>query len=152
MEDIKRVSIRKHHAYDGNSDDLPSLCECCGSEKDVSRYIVNINGDMLVCEDCLKALVDEAAHILHKSVRVGDTIYELFLYGGEWRVMPMTVKDVSMYGSVRQVKGKDPMVWNIYAESDSYTYVYKNFYDAGETLFFTKEDADAALKQKQAGI
>ncbi len=147
MEDNKRISIRRH-TYGINSTDFPEPCECCGSENEEPRYVMYVNGiRTTLCKKCLLELSDEADHILHKSVRKGDIVWELTLCDdGKWRIFPMIVKNVCMYGSVRYDKKGRPAVWNIYAEDETHTtYMYKNFYDAGKTLFFSEEEAQKAL-------
>lgn len=80
--------------------------------------------------------------------KVGDRVWELCRCDdGMYRIFPMTVTKISPYGSVRWIKDKEPTVWNIYATSD-YTYMYKDFYDFGKTVFLTKEEAEKALKAR----
>lgn len=82
---------------------------------------------------------------------LGDIVYELCYCDDKvWRVFPMTVKSVRPFGSIRWVKGKDPEIWNIYAEGDDSTYMYKSMYDLGKTLFRTEEHANAALVNANA--
>lgn len=77
---------------------------------------------------------------------LGDTVYQLCCCDDNvWRVFLMTVKSVSPFGSIRWVKEKDPEIWNIYAEGNNSTYMYKSMYDLGKTLFRNELDADAAL-------
>ena len=82
---------------------------------------------------------------------LGDTVWELCKCDdGVYRIFPMKVCAVAPYGAVRWVVGKQPTIWNIYAES-SHTYMYKSVYDFGETVFRTEEEAKVALlKASQA--
>ncbi len=130
--------------------DIPEMCANCNKTGEYADpYIVTIDGERTtICKDCLEKLYDEIGYALHKTVRPNDTVWELTQCDdGVWRIFPMVVKSIAPYGSVRWVKGKEPTVWNIYAEGDS-TYMYKNFYDTGKTLFFTEESAKAALAEK----
>lgn len=112
----------------------------CGDKEDVR---------ITLCRQCLMKLHEEIGRALHKSVREGDTVYELtYCNDDAWHVFPMVVKSVCEFGSVRHVKGKEPMVWNIYAESDS-TYMYANFYEEGKKWFVDEADAMEALKEKE---
>lgn len=127
---------------------LPEPCTCCGKDDKDTMHVLHINDDRLIlCEDCLVDLYREIGYHFHESVKLNDTVWELVKCDDEtWRIFPMVVKFIAPYGSIRQVKGEEPTIWNIYAESD-YTYMYKSFYDAGKTLFFTEEDAKAALSE-----
>lgn len=129
---------------------IPAYCSCCSKHDKMPLYTVRINNaEMLLCADCLNKLYDEIGQTLHRSVNIGDTVWELAQCDdGTWQIFPMIVKSVCPYGSVRWIKGKEPVVWNIYAESDS-TYMYKSFYDVDKTLFFTEDDAKQALKEYQ---
>ena len=119
-------------------------CMCCGTDNDT--YIMHINDNRtILCSNCLNTLYEKSGHILHKSVKLNDKVWELTKCDDKWQIFPMVVKDVSTYGSVRWIKGKKPVICNIYAESDD-TYMYKNFYDTGKTLFFSEEEANAALE------
>ena len=81
--------------------------------------------------------------------KVGDRVWELCRCDdGMYRIFPMTVTKISPYGSVRWIKDKEPTVWNIYATSD-YTYMYKDFYDFGKTVFLTIEEAEKMLERKK---
>lgn len=128
-----------HHEVTGDQYRI-ELDAYCGMKEDVK---------VVLCKDCLAKLHEEIGRALHKSVRTGDTVYELTLCDdGVWRVFPMVVKSVREFGSVRWVEGKEPTVWNIYCESKEYTYMYKNFYEEGKTWFVNEADAMAALEEK----
>lgn len=155
-EKEKYIHIKPHKdpAFAGECAGVP--CACCNHninddlfDIDIRRYYCRVEEyKMTLCKECLGELLSETAHVLHKSVKVNDTVWELVLCDDNvWRIFPMVVKSVSMYGSVRWVKTKEPTVWNIYAESDD-TCMYKSFYDTGTTLFFTEEDARKALRKK----
>lgn len=132
------------------------MCVFCGHQSDTDEpdtYAVHIEkGTGIMCKGCMEQAVHSIALALHKMVSLNDTVWELVLCDDdEWRIFPMVVKSVAPYGSVRWVKDKEPTVWNIYAENEErYTKMYKNFYDAGKTLFFTEEEAKAALERKRA--
>lgn len=73
---------------------------------------------------------------------VGDTIYEVCKCDdGVYRMFPMTVGKILPYGG--EYNGR---VWNIYATS-RYTYMYKSFYDIGDTVFLTESEAKAELEE-----
>lgn len=134
----------------------PEPCTCCGREGSDSLYVVKIDGNrddirLIFCADCLDLLYNETGHVLHRSVKTGDTVWELVLCDcDEWKIFPMIVKSVVPYGSIRHTKGEEPVIWNIYAENDL-AYMYKSFYDVGKTLFLT-EEAKQALNERQKGI
>lgn len=90
--------------------------------------------------------LEEQGLLVRLPCKVGDTLWELCLCDdGNYKIFPMTVKTISEYGTLRQVK-KDKTIWNIYAESD-YTYMYKSFVDFGKTVFNTKEEAEKKLEE-----
>ena len=87
--------------------------------------------------------LDEDGRLVELLCAEGDTIWELCKYDDNThKIFPMTVKNISPFGSVRWVKDREPTVWNVYAESE-YTYMYKSFCDFGKTVFATKEEAEA---------
>lgn len=89
---------------------------------------------------------EEQGLLVRLPCKVGATVWELCLCDdGNYKIFPMTVKTISEYGTLRQVK-KDITIWNIYAESD-YTYMYKSFADFGKTVFSTKEEAVKKLEE-----
>lgn len=98
--------------------------------------------------------LDKQGLFLRLPCKVGDTVWELCNCNDNvYRVFPMKVANVIAYGSIREIKGKEPVTWNIYAISD-YTDMYKSFYDIGKTVFLTKEEAEEALrktKESEAG-
>ena len=74
----------------------------------------------------------------------GCEIYELVYCDDEqYRIFPMTVKQVVEYGSVRDAK--EPVAWNIYAEND-YCKGYYSYYDIGNRIF---TDKDKAIQMKK---
>ena len=90
--------------------------------------------------------LEEQGLLVRLPCKVGDMVWELCLCDdGNYKIFPMTVKSISEYGTLRQVK-KDITIWNIYAESD-YTYMYKSFADFGKTVFSTKEEAVKKLEE-----
>lgn len=92
--------------------------------------------------------LEEQGRLLILPCKVKDTVYEIcFCDDGEYHMFPMIVKAVCKYGAVRAIKGKTPTVWNIYAESENSTYMYKSFYDIGSTLFLAQSEAEAKLKE-----
>lgn len=90
--------------------------------------------------------LEEQGLFVRLPCKVGDIVWELCLCDdGNYKIFPMTVKTISEYGTLRQVK-KDKTIWNIYAESD-YTYMYKSFADFGKTIFLTREEAEKKLEE-----
>lgn len=91
--------------------------------------------------------LEEQGLLLRLPCKVGDTIWELCKCDDNvYRIFPMTISVICAYGSILNIKGKEPDVWNIYAISD-YTDMYKSFFDIGKTVFFTKEEAEVKLKE-----
>lgn len=90
--------------------------------------------------------LEEQGRLLRLPVKKGDIVWELCeCDDGVFRIFPMEVKVVIPYGELRYTSRSYSM-WNIYAESD-YTKMYKSFYDIGTSVFLTKEEAEAKLKE-----
>lgn len=132
---------------------VPEPCACCGeTDNSVQKHVIEVDGRRTVlCADCLEKLYVQAGRSLRKSVSLNDVLYELIIReDGSHEVFPMTVKSIAPYGELRRVKGREPSVWNIYAESE-YTYMYKSFHDIGRTVFFTEDEAHEAASGKAKG-
>lgn len=77
---------------------------------------------------------------------VGDTVYHTCIPRNEEpQIIEMKVGCVESCGAARSHKGTCE-VWNVYAETD-YTKAYFKFFDFGKTVFLTREEAEAALKE-----
>lgn len=132
---------------------VPEPCACCsGTDNSVQKYVIEVDGKRTVlCAECLEKVYEQAGRALRKSVNLNDIVYELVIReDGSHEVFPMTVKSVAPYGELRRVKGREPSIWNIYAESE-YTYMYKSFHDIGRTVFFTEDEAHEAASGKVKG-
>ena len=94
--------------------------------------------------------LEEAKRLVELPCKVGDTVWELCKCDDDkYRIFPMTVCSIVTFGLPRFLKGNEIEVWNIYAESD-YCKMYKSFYDIGQTVFLTHEEAEAALKERES--
>ena len=95
--------------------------------------------------------LEDAGRLMELLCTEGDKVWELCKCNdGVYRIFPMTVRKILPYGSVLWVKGRDPIIWHIYATSD-YTEMYKSFYDFGKSLFITEEGAKEKLKELKGG-
>lgn len=93
--------------------------------------------------------MEEAKRLIELPCAVGDTVWELCKCDDDkYRIFPMTVCRIVTFGSPRFLKDNEIEVWNIYAESD-YCKMYKSFYDIGKTVFLTREEAEAVLKERE---
>lgn len=91
--------------------------------------------------------LEEAKRMVELPCKVGDTVWELYKCDDDkYRIFPMTVCRIVTFGSPRLLKDNEIEVWNIYAESDCCK-MYKSFYDIGKTVFLTRKEAEAALKE-----
>lgn len=141
---------------------VPDPCGGCRAGTEKSLYKVRIEDKdgvrddniFVLCENCLKELYDQINRVLNFKADLNDKVWELTKCDdGQWHVFPMVVKNICQYGSPRRLKSGELTVWNIYAENeDGTTYMYKNLYDAGKTLFFTEESAQEALKYRQENM
>ena len=90
--------------------------------------------------------LEEQGKLLKLPCAVGDTVYHIctFKYG-ETEIIETKVVCVEPFGAIRNRKGVCE-IWNVYAETD-YTKEYFKFFDFGKTVFLTREEAEAALKE-----
>ena len=112
------------------------------------------DGELYWLDDVAKLLeelkeyrnLSKQGRLLRLPCKKGDIVWELCKCDdGVFRIFPMEVKVVIPYGELRYTSRSYSM-WNIYAESD-YTKMYKSFYDIGTSVFLTKEEAEAKLKE-----
>ncbi len=90
--------------------------------------------------------LEEQGKLLKLPVAVGDAVYHLCTFeNGESEIIEMKVGCVEPCGSIRQHKGVCE-IWNVYAETDC-TKAYFRFSDFNKTVFLTREEAEAALKE-----
>ena len=111
--------------------------------------IATTSGELIIALDNLAHYeeLEESGQMVELPCAVGDTVYHLCKCDdGKYRIFPMIVVDINVYGALRRVNDKEPSVYNIYAESD-YTYLFSSFYDIGKTVFFTHEEAESALQE-----
>lgn len=103
-------------------------------------------------KDIVYEIATEYDFLDNPSCQLNDTVYELCeCDDGVNRIFPMQVKAVRPYGAVRWIEGKEPTTWNIYAEGEG-TYMYKNYYDLGKTLFLSEEAAQGRLKEIETSL
>ena len=106
-------------------------------------------------KDVLKKLaeyedLEQQGKLLKLPCAVGDTVHHLCTFkNGESEIIEMKVECVEPCGAIRQHKGVCE-IWNVYAETD-YTKAYFKFFDFGKTVFLTREEAEAALKELESG-
>jgi len=94
--------------------------------------------------------LEEQNRLIKLPCAVGDTVHHLCTFkNGESEIIEMKVECVEPCGAIRQHKGVCE-IWNVYAETD-YTKAYFKFFDFGKTVFLTKEEAEAALKELERG-
>lgn len=156
---MKNIKVEEYRGEEFLGFGVLAACQSCGNELDDPKYRIDIeayapNGDdakIVLCKNCLQELYEKIGKALHKQVNQGDVVFELVLCNdGVWRICPMIVEQICEFGSIRWVKGKDPQLWNIYAESEQGTYMYKNFYELGTSWFLSMPEALAALNKKTA--
>jgi hypothetical protein len=95
--------------------------------------------------------LEEQGRLLRLPCKKGDIVWELCeCDDGVFRIFPMEVKVVAAFGELLRTSSRC-RVWNIYAESD-YTKMYKSFYDIGTSVFLTREEAEAKLKEIEESL
>ena len=106
------------------------FCDQCGVNKD-SRYTHNLAGYLL------------KNGVIVPPCKVGDTVYMIYNIPLVRGVVELTVENI--------VIGINPSKCNLYCkhESGSKDMFYKESF--GKVLFFTKEEAENALKERERG-
>lgn len=90
--------------------------------------------------------LEEQGKLLKLPCAVGDMVYNICTFkDGETEIIEMRVGCVEPCGAIRNHKGVYE-IWNVYVETD-YTKAYFKFFDFGKTVFPTREEAEAALKE-----
>lgn len=88
--------------------------------------------------------LEEQGKLLKLPCAVGDTVYDIVLCDdGKRHIFEMQVCCVMPFGELRYGK-----LWNVYLENE-HTKAYRSFYVFGKTVFLTREEAEAALKELQ---
>lgn len=114
-------------------------------ESDVKTY--EVEDEIMHTGNAIRKLseyedLEEQGRSLKLPCKLRDIVYDVvFCDDGKYHVFEMRVCNINPFGDVR--KGK---VWNIYLEDD-YTKAYRSFYDFGNTVFFTQEEAEEALQK-----
>lgn len=88
--------------------------------------------------------LEEQGRLIELPCAVGDTVYVVEEDSdGVVRLTEMKIGNLCVCGSVYNGE-----LWNMYLTTD-YTYSYKTIYDIGRTVFMTKAEAEAALKESE---
>lgn len=126
---------------------MERLTERTGEGQAIPRMDLKNNGH----QRCMERLaeyedLEEQNRLLKLPCAVGDTVHHLCTFkNGESEIIEMKVECVEPCGAIRQHKGVCE-IWNVYAETD-YTKAYFKFFDFGKTVFLTRAEAEAALKE-----
>ena len=126
---------------------MERLTERTGEGQAIPRMDLKNNGH----QKCMERLaeyedLEEQNRLLKLPCAVGDTVHHLCTFkNGESEIIEMKVECVEPCGAIRQHKGVCE-IWNVYAETD-YTKAYFKFFDFGKTVFLTRAEAEAALKE-----
>ena len=141
------VSLIDGHIDEVNTD---KTCKDC-IHYDVCWQRIEIdNGNfMLGCIGNCNKFKDKSRFV-ELPCKVGDTVYEIVEQSdGITRILKMTVGKVIPFGDYYKSSVEEySKLWNLYL-FDKYSYSYKSFYDFGKTVFLTKEEAEAKLKEWQ---
>lgn len=88
--------------------------------------------------------LEEQGRLIELPCAVGDTAYVVEEDSdGVVRLTEMKIGNLCVCGSVYNGE-----LWNMYLTTD-YMYSYKTIYDIGRTVFLTKAEAEAALKESE---
>lgn len=83
--------------------------------------------------------------------KLGQTVYDIVLCDDDiYRIYEMKIAAIEPFGSLYESKYFPDFLWNIYLTDDC-SYAYRTFNDIGKKTFFTKDEAEAKLKELTNG-
>lgn len=101
------------------------------------------------CDDVEK----HCSHFKDKSLiielpcKIGQIVYDVVLCDDDiYRIYEMKIVAIEPFGSLYESKYFPDFIWNIYLTDDC-SYAYRTFDDVGKKTFFSKEEAEAKLKE-----
>lgn len=103
-------------------------------------------GEVAIYLEELQRYIDleKQGRLIELPCAVGDTVYVVEEDSdGVVRLTEMKIGNLCVCGSVYNGE-----LWNMYLTTD-YMYSYKTIYDIGRTVFLTKAEAEAALKESE---
>ena len=91
----------------------------------------------------------DKSRIVELPCKLGQTVYDIVLCDDDiYRIYEMKIAAIEPFGSLYESKYFPDFLWNIYLTDDC-SYAYRTFNDIGEKTFFTKEEAEAKLKEME---
>ena len=89
----------------------------------------------------------DKSRIIELPCKIGQIVYDVVLCDDDiYRIYEMKIVAIEPFGSLYKSKYFPDFIWNIYLTDDC-SYAYRTFDDVGKKTFFTKEEAEARLKE-----
>lgn len=93
----------------------------------------------------------QSDRLIELSCKLGQTVYDIVLCDDDiYRIYKMKIAAIEPFGSLYESKYFPDFLWNIYLTDDC-SYAYRTFNDIGKKTFFTKDEAEAKLKELTNG-
>lgn len=93
----------------------------------------------------------QSDRLIELPCKLGQTVYDIVLCDDDiYRIYEMKIAAIEPFGSLYESKYFPDFLWNIYLTDDC-SYAYRTFNDIGKKTFFTKDEAEAKLKELTNG-
>lgn len=100
-------------------------------------------------EETIKFL--QSDRVVELPCKLGQIVYDIVLCDDDiYRIYEMKIAAIEPFGSLYESKYFPDFLWNIYLTDDC-SYAYRTFNDIGKKTFFTKDEAEAKLKEIKYG-
>lgn len=94
---------------------------------------------------------NDKAKYIELPCKVGQTVYDVVLCDDDiYRIFEMKISAITPFGSLYESKYFPNFLWNVYL-TDNCSYAYRTFNDIGKKTFFSKQEAEAKLKELNNG-
>lgn len=113
----------------------------------------NQDQDLWYYEQALAEAIEllRSDRIVVLPCKLGQTVYDIVLCDDDiYRIYEMKIAAIEPFGSLYESKYFPDFLWNIYLTDDC-SYAYRTFNDIGKKTFFTKDEAEAKLKELTNG-
>lgn len=89
----------------------------------------------------------QSDRLVELPCKIGQIVYDVVLCDDDiYRIYEMKIVAIEPFGSLYESKYFPDFIWNIYLTDDC-SYAYRTFDDVGKKTFFSKEEAEAKLKE-----
>lgn|SRR5574344_1028241 len=123
--------------FTAKSDDSPMLKDCAEKGIHFCSEVNKVIDKLAHYED-----LEEEGRLIELPCQWGDTVYQIVeCDNGIYKISKMKVHATSPYGQLYGDK-----IWNCYI-ANKYSKSYCRYFDFGRTVFMTRKEAEAKLKE-----